>query len=81
MRPETRWAVSIAVGVLSMVGMLILVVLVALALEPPTWVQILLGVALVAGGLLMTFLVSSALSSEDDKESKRPRSVTSPTSD
>jgi phosphate/sulfate permease len=82
MRPETRWAISIAVGVLSMIGMLILVALVSLALEPPTWVQILLGIGLVLGGVLMTFLVATALSSHDQAPEKSgPRSVKRATSD
>ncbi|MFN2593830.1 MAG: hypothetical protein ABR579_02945 [Actinomycetota bacterium] len=81
MRAETRWAISIAVGVLSLVGMLILVVLVSLALEPPTWVQILLGIGLVAGSLFMTFLVSTALSRDERTEQRASLRVERSTSD
>jgi hypothetical protein len=65
-----------------MIGMLILVALVSLALEPPTWVQILLGIGLVLGGVLMTVLVAAALSSHENvTEKSGPRRVERATSD
>lgn len=61
MKPEYRWGVGILVGVAAMVGMLILVLLIAIALQPPAWVQVALGVGLVAGGGFLTWLVAAAL--------------------
>ena len=61
MRPELRWTVGCLVGAAALVGALILVLLVTLALQPPGWVQVTIGVALVAGGAALAWLVASAL--------------------
>jgi CDP-diglyceride synthetase len=61
MRPELRWTLGCLVGAAALVGALILVLLVTLALQPPEWVQVLIGVALVGGGALLGWLVASAL--------------------
>lgn len=58
---ELRWTVGCLVATLATVGVLILVALVALALEPPTWVQVLLGVGLAVGGAVFAWLIASAL--------------------
>jgi high-affinity Fe2+/Pb2+ permease len=65
MRPEIRWVIGVLVGLTAMVGLMILVVLVSLALEPPAWVQMLIGVILVALACLLTWLVASALGQRD----------------
>jgi hypothetical protein len=49
------------VGLAAITGSLILVFLVTFALRPPGWVQVLLGVALVAGGAVLGWLVANAL--------------------
>ena len=60
--PEVvRWGVGCLVAAVSTVGVLILVLLVALALAPPTWVQVLLGIALALGGAAFAWLVATAL--------------------
>ena len=61
MSAEARWTVGALIGGVAMLGMLILLLLIALALQPPTWVQIVLGIALVAGGAALTWLVATAL--------------------
>lgn len=48
-------------GAAALTGTVILVFLIAFALQPPTWAQVVLGVGLVAGGGLFTWLVASAL--------------------
>ena len=58
---ELRWTVGCLLGALSTVGVLILVALVAIALEPPTWVQVVLGVGLAVGGAVFAWLIASAL--------------------
>lgn len=65
MRPEVRWTIGIVVGLTAMVGLMILVVLVSLALEPAAWVQILMGVVLVAVACVLAWLVASALGERD----------------
>jgi threonine/homoserine/homoserine lactone efflux protein len=61
MRPGLRWTVGCLIGSAAVVGSLILVLLVALALQPPEWVQIAIGVLLVAGGAVLAWLVANAL--------------------
>jgi len=56
-----RWGVGCLVASLSTVGLLILVALVAIALEPPRWVQVLLGAGLAVGGAVFAWLIASAL--------------------
>jgi len=67
--PEVRWTVGCLVGSLATVGSLILVALVAIALEPPTWVQVVLGAGLALGGALLAWLVAEALG----RHQRRPR--------
>lgn len=49
------------VAALSTVGLLILVALIAIALEPPTWMQVVLGAGLAVGGAVFAWLIASAL--------------------
>src|SRR5687767_14194865 len=58
--PEVRWTVGILVSSAAVVGILILVFLVALALTPPTWVQVALGIGLAVGGALFAWLIAHA---------------------
>lgn len=58
---ELRWTVGCLVASMATVGILILVFLVAIALSPPTWVQVLLGVGLAFGGAIFAWLIASAL--------------------
>jgi hypothetical protein len=61
MRPEVSWTLGCLVGAAALVGALILVLLVTLALQPPEWAQVVVGIGLVAGGAVLTWLVASAL--------------------
>jgi hypothetical protein len=61
LEPVLRWTLGCLVGAAAVVGTLVLVLLVTLALEPPGWVQVLIGLALVGGGALLAWLVASAL--------------------
>jgi Flp pilus assembly protein TadB len=83
MRPEVRWTIGIVVGLTAMTGLLILVVLVALALEPPAWLQIAMGVFLVGVACVLAWLVSAALADRDRRlrdeiEARRSATRTSP---
>ena len=64
---EVRWTVGCLLGTLSTIGVLILVALVAIALEPPTWVQVLLGAGLAVGGAVFAWLIASALGQRRDR--------------
>ena len=61
LRPEVRWGVGCLLGGASLLGVLVLMVVISFALSPPTWVQELLGVILVIGGVAFAWLVASAL--------------------
>ena len=61
MDPAVRWTVGCLVGAAAIVGSLMLVLLVALALQPPEWVQVLAGVLLAAGGAALAWMVAAAL--------------------
>lgn len=65
--PEVSWGVGCLVGALSTVGVLILVALVAIALSPPTWVQVVLGVVLAVGGAVFAWLIATALGQRRDR--------------
>jgi hypothetical protein len=64
---EVRWTVGCLLATLSTIGVLILVALVAIALEPPTWVQVLLGASLAVGGAVFAWLIASALGQRRDR--------------
>jgi phosphate/sulfate permease len=61
MRPETRWIIGCLVGLLALVGALVLVFLLAFLLAPPPWVQVVIGLALVLGAALLSWVVAQSL--------------------
>lgn len=56
-----QWGVGCLVGGAALTGALILVLLVSIAVQPPAWLQIVLGVALVGGAMCLAWLFTSAL--------------------
>jgi phosphate/sulfate permease len=78
MRPEVRWTLGCLVAAAAVAGLGILVLLVAIALQPPPWVQVLIGVALAGGGAFLAWLVASALGqsrARRDRQSKHLRGL------
>ena len=69
MRPETRWAVGCLISGTATAGLLILVFELALALQPPTWMQIVIGSALAVGGAILAWTIASALGRAGDRRS------------
>jgi len=65
MRPEFRWGLGCLVAAAALIGLLVLLFVVAYLLQPPTWVQIILGLALVGGVVLLGWLVATALEQRD----------------
>ena len=55
-----RWGVGCALGVVALVGIATLVFLVSLVVQPPTWVQVVLGVILTVGAAIFTWLIVAA---------------------
>ena len=62
--------VGCAVGAAATIGIVILVFLIALALQPPAWVQIVIGVGLALGATVFTWLVASAWTPSGDDETE-----------
>jgi protein-S-isoprenylcysteine O-methyltransferase Ste14 len=65
MSPEMRWVIGVVVGLTATVGLMILAAVVSFALEPPEWLQIVVGILLVGVGCLLSWLVASALGQRD----------------
>ena len=74
-RPEVQFGVGCLVALAAIAGSLILVFLVAFALQPPAWVQVLLGVALIGGGAILGLLVAKALARPVPSEPQGPRKL------
>ncbi|MBA2427769.1 MAG: hypothetical protein H0V60_11900 [Actinobacteria bacterium] len=73
-----RWVVGAAVAAVALLGLLIIVALVAVALQPPDWAQTLLGAVMAFGAASFAWLVASALdSSRKEHASSPPRLVSS----
>ena len=78
LQDQMRWTFGCLVGAAAMIGTLILVFLVAITLSPPVWVQVVLGLGLVAGGGTLTWLVVSALGqSRSIRTEMGPRPISS----
>lgn len=75
LRPEVRWTLGCLVGAAAMIGTLILVLLIAIALRPPVWMQVVLGVGLAIGGGTLTWLVVAALGQARARQEAGPHSV------
>lgn len=65
--------VGCAVGGAATIGIVILVFLIALALQPPAWVQIVVGIGLALGATLFTWLVARAWAPSNRTEQAEPR--------
>ncbi len=63
-----RWVAAGLVAAAALLGSLILVALVVVALEPPGWVQMLLGITMAIGAAVFAWLVASALGRDGDRE-------------
>lgn len=72
MSDRYRWGLGCVVGAAAITGTVILVLLAALAFEPPEWVQVVMGLGLVAGGGFLTWLVVSALGQARPREPEPP---------
>ena len=60
-RPEVRWGLGCFLGAIAMIGTVILVGIVVFALNPPGWVQVVLGIGLILIGAAIAWLVAAAL--------------------
>ena len=60
-----RWVTAAFVAAAALLGLVVLVAILAFALQPPGWVQMLLGVAMAGGAVFFAWLVASALRKDD----------------
>lgn len=68
---EARWTLGCLVASVALTGLLILILLVAIAISPPVWIQVLLGVGLSLGGALLAWLVATALKTRSQNEESK----------
>ncbi len=61
LRPEVRWTAGCLIAGAALAGLVILVLVIAYVLQPPTWLQIVLGVVLALGGAAFAVLIAQAL--------------------
>lgn len=69
-----RWIAAGIVAAAALLGLVVLVAIVAYALQPPGWLQMLLGIVMAAGAAIFAWLLASALGKDDRPgESSRGR--------
>ena len=76
-----QWGIGCLVGGAALTGGAILVVLVSIAAEPPAWLQILLGLALVGGAICLSWLFTMALRRSHDNAARRSIASVDPPED
>lgn len=70
LRTSLQWGLGCLVGGAALGGTVILVFLVAIAVQPPVWVQIVIGLVLVAGSIVLAWLYTSALRRSEESSSR-----------
>ena len=70
-----RWGAGCLVAAAALTGGLILVFIISLALGPPAWVQVTIGVLLVMGGAFLAWLVATAVGQSEGQENRGTRQV------
>lgn len=60
-----RWVAAGVVAAAALLGLVVLVAMIAYALQPPGWLQMVLGVAMAAGACFFAWLLASALRKDD----------------
>ena len=66
-----RWVTAAFVAAAALLGLVVLVAIIAFALQPPGWVQMLLGIAMAGGAVFFAWLVASALRKDDSGTDRR----------
>jgi hypothetical protein len=75
MSAEARWGFGCLVAAAALIGSLALVFVIAFLLDPPEWVQVLLGIGLVLEGALLAWLVAAALGRSRAAARRGPRPI------
>lgn len=67
-----RWVAAGVVAAAALLGLVVLVAIIAYALQPPGWVQMVLGVAMAVGAAIFAWLLASALRKDDRGDRSAP---------
>ena len=65
-----QWFVGAGVAAIALLGLLILVAAILIALQPPSWAQVAIGIGLTLGAAAFAWLIASALRSSDGGKRK-----------
>ncbi len=68
-----RWVAAGVVAAAALLGLVVLVGMIAYALQPPGWVQMVVGVVMAAGAAFFAWLLASALRRDDVERGRNPR--------
>ncbi len=66
-----RWVAAGVVAAAALLGLLVLVAIVAYALQPPGWLQMVLGIAMAAGAAVFAWLLAAALRKDQSPPPRR----------
>lgn len=66
-----RWVAAGIVAAAALLGLVVLVTIVVYALQPPGWLQTILGLAMAAGAVFFAWLLASALRKDDAETTRR----------
>jgi hypothetical protein len=69
-----RWVAAGIVATAALLGLVVLVAIIAYALQPPGWLQMVLGVVMAAGAAMFAWLLASALRKDDPSAGGSQRS-------
>ena len=71
-RPDevVRWATAAFLAAAALLGLVVLAAVLTFALEPPAWIQVVIGVVMAAGAAFFAWLIASALR-KDDPQGRR----------
>lgn len=68
-----RWVAAGIVAAAALLGLVVLVAMIVYALQPPGWLQMVLGVVMAAGAAFFAWLLASALRKDDTEIPERRR--------
>lgn len=68
-----RWVAAGIVAAAALLGLVVLVAMIAYALQPPGWVQTVLGIVMAAGAVFFAWLLATALRKDDAENARSPR--------
>lgn len=68
-----RWVAAGVVAAAALLGLVVLVTMIAYALQPPGWLQMVLGVVMAGGAAFFAWLLASALRKDDGDPNRLTR--------